>query len=144
MLNMLTPRPARGLGGHGGGPNVGECKPKALGVAAEHLGSSAMRMLWPVDKKKMDQSSAAATCRDAASLLQDAAAHLAQMAESLEGGGAAAAKPTTILKIKRRRTVTGLGAAQPGSSPRGPSSSPKDPRPTQRTSPPVRFSGLRV
>jgi len=145
VLNMLAPRHARGLGGHSGGPNVDDSKPQAPTMATEHLLSSALRMLWPVDRKRQDPVNAAATCREAASLLKEAAAQLASTAASLEGAGGATKfshVPTLSSETKRRRTVGGqLAAAHPGASPRV-SSSPHGL--IQRGSPPVRFSGLRV
>lgn len=143
VLNMAAPRPAQGLGGHGGGPNIGESKPKALGVAAELLVSSALRMQWPADKRKVDPSDAAATCREAAAVLQEAALHLANTAASLDGGGGPAAPIKSLVAVvssetKRRRTVGGpppVALHSHASSPHGP---------TARGSPPVRFAGLRV
>lgn len=154
VLNMVAPWPTQGLtsnhaeklekpsAGASAGSSAG--KPRPPSVAAELLVSSALRMHWPVDRRKATPGDAAATCREAAQVLQEAAAQLFNAAERLEGGGAAAVmKPGAASESKRRRTFGGPSpvarAASPGAGAGGP------PTTTLRGSPPVRtFAGLRV
>jgi len=156
VLNMVAPWPTQGLtsshadktqqaeksySGASAGSSAG--KPRAPSVAAELLVSSALRMHWPVDRRKATPAEAAATCVEAAEILREAANQLLGAADRLKVGGAAAVpKPGAASESKRRRTFGGPSpvarASSPGASAGGP------PTTTLRGSPPVRFSGLRV
>jgi len=148
VLNLLGARPSGSTTGaaaalHGVG------KTRTSSVASELLVSSALRMQWPVDRRKVGSTDAANACRDAAGLLNEAAQQLLSAASSLEAGGAAVAREFKGLgsDSKRRRTFGGPspvraqsppgggGGGGHGSSERGAVS---------RGSPPVRFAGLRV
>lgn len=167
VLNWITSKPqAEELGEKGEPlqPNYldqhypGEFEQKASSVAAELLISSALRMQWPGHGQRVGLKDAASSCRDAASVLSEAATQLLGTAALLEsslpstGGGAAGQVRDNLpksgacdAKSKRRRTFGG------GPSPtltRAPSP-PKIAAPlvAPRGSPPVRFasfSGLRV
>jgi len=146
VLNMVAPRPMQGLlAGQAAGPSSSQLatagKQKPPSVAAELLISSALRMQWPHDRRKVASSDAAATCREAAEVLKEAAAQLLGAASALDGGACPAAKPLSCAsesKRGRRRTFAGPSPAR-AVSPVGGGAHPQ-----QRGSPPVRFSGLRV
>lgn len=149
VLNLVVPRPQQS----GATSERKGLQPPS--VAAELLISSALRMQWAVDKRKVSTSDAAKTCREAAAVLQEAAAQLSAAATSMEGGAGTAARDIAKAALassetKRRRTFgggAGSGAAKPTSpqpavgTSRGHSS---QQQPQQRGSPPIRFTGLRV
>eukprot|EP00747_Dinoflagellata_sp_TGD_P181764 gnl/TRDRNA2_/TRDRNA2_35706_c0_seq1.p1 gnl/TRDRNA2_/TRDRNA2_35706_c0~~gnl/TRDRNA2_/TRDRNA2_35706_c0_seq1.p1 ORF type:complete len:620 (+),score=123.52 gnl/TRDRNA2_/TRDRNA2_35706_c0_seq1:280-1860(+) len=76
VLNMVAPRPGCGAGAstdsarHAGKSDGSKQKPPS--VAAELLVSSALRMQWAVDRRKVGLADAVRTCRDAAMTLQEA------------------------------------------------------------------------
>jgi hypothetical protein len=170
---MVAPRPSQIANGHGchgahgsgvdrhGGYSAAgasirrtelqspQAKAKAPSVAAELLMSSALRMQWPVDRRKVSSGDAAVTCRDAAAMLQEAAAQLLGAAKDLENNGTAVNRVVSMAdtQSKRRRTFGGpsptrapspIGAATEGG--RAGLVRPMAPR----GSPPVRLAGLRV
>jgi len=159
VLNMVAPRPAQPI--LGGNVNGNQAKHKPPSVAAELLVSSALRMQWPVDRRKVGAADAAGTCREAVVVLQEAAQQLLAAATTLEGGGGGNSGPGAAAvpaggranacsdSSKRRRTFGGPSPGQRAPSPlagggnggggaegRGPLA--------PRGSPPVRFAGLRV
>merc|ERR1719491_700046 len=174
VLNMVAPRPAPGLSGlagigsigsaapgnvagmlNSGGASLGKGKPPS--VAAELLVSSALRMQWPVDRRKVGPGDAANTCRDAAAVLQEAAAQLLSCAAALDGGNVQVRelKPAASgSESKRRRTFGGpspVRALSPTAAPAGATALGQAPAAggplASRGSPPVRevrFAGLRV
>jgi len=139
VLNMVAPQPVQG-------PLVPASKQKPPSVAAELLISSALRMQWPHDRRKVGSSDAALTCREAADVLKEAAAQLLGAASALDGGACPATKGLCCgseskrqrSALRRRRTVGGPSPARPASPVGGGG------HPAQRGSPPVRFAGLRV
>lgn len=107
ILNMVAPKPSN--------PQATGSKSRPPSVAAELLVSSALRMQWPVDKRKVNQTDAAATCREAAAVLQEAAQQLLAAASSLDGGVPAAREikpPAISADSKRRRTFGGPSPAR--------------------------------
>lgn len=157
VLNMVAPRPSAA---NSGGSKLQSLQ--APSVAAELLVSSALRMLWPADKRKLAPKDAASTCREAANVLQEAIAQLSAAANVFEAAPATATAPQSSLagvppvvqatkgrstETKRRRTYAG-GAppVQPGISPPVSSvlgSVVRASSTAYRHSPPVR-GGLRV
>lgn len=130
VLNMVAPRAQQGAAG---------VKQRPPSVATVLLVSSALRMQWPMDRRKVGATDAASTCKEAAAVLQEAASQLLGAAEKLESGllGAREFRPLAVgSESKRRRTFGGPSpprAASPGAPP------------THRGSPPLgRFAGLRV
>jgi len=84
VLNMVAPRPQA---------PPGSSKLQTLqtpSVAAELLVSSALRMLWPADKRKLAPKDAATTCRDATHVLQEAIQQLSAAANVFDGQAAKA------------------------------------------------------
>lgn len=155
VLNLVVPRPQQS----GATSERRGLQPPS--VAAELLISSALRMQWAVDKRKVSTSDAAKTCREAAAVLQEAAAQLSAAATSMEGGAGTAARDIAKAALassetKRRRTFgggAGGGAAKPTSpqpaagTSRGTAAAPghaSQQQQQQRGSPPIRFTGLRV
>lgn len=125
VLNMVAPRPSAA---NSGGSKLQSLQ--APSVAAELLVSSALRMLWPADKRKLAPKDAAATCREAASVLQEAIAQLSAAANVFEATPVAPVAPVPQATVgagvppvqapkgrstetKRRRTYAG-GAPPPG------------------------------
>jgi len=145
VLNMVAPRPMQGLlVGQASGPSSSHTavagKQKPPSVAAELLISSALRMQWPHDRRKVASADAATTCREAAEVLKEAAAQLLGAAAALEGGACPATKPLSCCsESKRRRRTFGGPSPTRAVSPVGGAGPPP-----QRSSPPVRFAGLRV
>jgi len=145
VLNMVAPRPMQGLlAGQAAGPSgshgVSANKQKPPSVAAELLISSALRMQWPHDRRKVVSTDAAVTCREAAEVLKEAAAQLLGAASALDGGAFPAAKTLSCgSESKRRRRTFGGPSPARAVSPVGGGG-----HPLQRGSPPVRFAGLRV
>ncbi|CAK9091544.1 unnamed protein product [Durusdinium trenchii] len=104
VLNMVAPRPSQKLQ-----------TLQAPSVAAELLVSSALRMHWPADKRRLAPKDAASTCREAASVLQEAISQLTSAAQIFETGGPPVRE---IVKgrteTKRRRTYAGPPPGAPG------------------------------
>lgn len=146
VLNMVAPRPMQGLlVGQAAGPSSSHAaasgKQKPPSVAAELLISSALRMQWPHDRRKVASSDAATTCREAAEVLKEAAAQLMGAASALDGGACQATKGLSCgSESKRRRRTFGGPSPARAVSPVGGGGH----HPAQRGSPPVRFAGLRV
>merc|ERR1712190_480561 len=107
-------------------------------VAAELLVSSALRMQWPVDRRKMGPPDAAVTCREAAAVLHEAASQLLGVAAALDSGALTTREfkpPACSSESKRRRRTFGGLSPVRALSPVG--AAPSIPR----GSPPVRFTG---
>jgi len=145
VLNMVAPRPTHGPpAGHAIGPGASHMasatKQKPPSVAAELLISSALRMQWPHDRRKVGSTDAALTCREAAEVLKEAAAQLLGAASALDGGACPAAKGLCCSSESKRRRRT-FGGPSPARvvSPGGGGG-----HALQRGSPPMRFAGLRV
>eukprot|EP00933_Yihiella_yeosuensis_P051009 TRINITY_DN48841_c0_g1_i1.p1 TRINITY_DN48841_c0_g1~~TRINITY_DN48841_c0_g1_i1.p1 ORF type:complete len:677 (-),score=135.44 TRINITY_DN48841_c0_g1_i1:168-2198(-) len=156
VLNMVAPRPGQAGSTASGGSSSASAasRPRPPSVAAELLISSALRMQWPADKRKVHAPDGATICREAAAVLQEAFQQLQDAAVTLDSGPAAvreALKPpgTDTNRSVRRRTFGGPSpqrATSPGATASGAgataASGTANP---QRGSPPVvRFSGLRV
>eukprot|EP00435_Cladocopium_sp_Y103_P066583 s912_g28.t2 len=158
VLNMVAPRPSA----NSGGSKLQSLQ--APSVAAELLVSSALRMLWPADKRKLAPKDAASTCREAANVLQEAIQQLSAAANVFEAapppatamapGSTGAGVPPVVqakgrsTETKRRRTYAGgvpphpsVGISPPVSSVLG--SVVRASSTAYRHSPPVR-GGLRV
>lgn len=137
VLNMVGTRMGPGSGS---GATFGTGA-KQRAPVAEVLVSSALRLSWPDERRKVPRSEAAEACRDAILALQEAASQLEGAAGLLDGGSTAVHrefKPTALgSESKRRRTFAGPTLA------RAPSPGAAGP-PAPRGSPPVRLSGLRV
>jgi len=129
-------------------------------VASELLVNSALRMMWPANRRKVPGPEAAIAVRDAAALLQEAAQVALSMAECIESSASTCPArefkppgPAACSETKRRRTFggpspvrsqsPGVVAAASGTGslalPGGHSNAS-----AVRGSPPVRFAGLRV
>jgi len=138
VLNMVVPRVQAPGGGRQDQGIAGATKSRPPSVAAELLVSSALRMQWPVDRRKVACGDAAVSCREAAAVLQEAASQLNNAAMALDNGVC----PAREMKMqgsesKRRRTFGGPSPARapsPGGGPLAPRGSP----------PQVRLAGLRV
>jgi len=78
----------------------------AMLVPSELLVSSALRMQWPRDRRRVGTSEASATCREAAEALHEAAAQLLSTASTLDTAtGCVSARTTSA--TRRRRTYSG-------------------------------------
>jgi len=78
----------------------------AMLVPSELLVSSALRMQWPRDRRRVGTSEASATCREAAEALHEAAAQLLTTASTLDTAtGCVSARTTSA--TRRRRTYSG-------------------------------------
>jgi len=108
VLNMVAPRPQI--------PPSGGCltKLQAPSVAAELLVSSALRMHWPTDKRKLARKDAASTCREAAGVLQEAINQLSAAAEVFESGGSNLREVVKAHGTETKRRRTYAGSALPG------------------------------
>jgi len=146
VLNMVHPTGVRALSNlPTNGTVLQTSKPKPPTVASELLVSSALRLAWPPDRRKgVDIGVAAGSCRDAASMLEEAAQYLRITAANLDSGVVQARelKATALSgagsESKRRRTFGGP-SPQRASSPTGG----VVPQPLARGSPPV-CRGIRV
>lgn len=115
VLNMVHPTGVRALSNlPTNGTAFHTSKPKPPTVASELLVSSALRLAWPPDRRKgVDVGVAASSCRDAASMLEEAAQYLRITAANLDSGVVQARelKATTLSgagsESKRRRTFGG-------------------------------------
>jgi len=120
VLNMVAPRPQQQA--HLSSQNSlhgGAGKQKSPTVAAELLLSSAMRMQWPPDKRRIGRKEAASTCRDAAAVLKEAADQLLNAAAQLESGAVQVKAADATSESKRRRTFTAGMSPQGAHSPAG-------------------------
>eukprot|EP00931_Biecheleriopsis_adriatica_P008448 TRINITY_DN109633_c0_g1_i1.p1 TRINITY_DN109633_c0_g1~~TRINITY_DN109633_c0_g1_i1.p1 ORF type:complete len:668 (+),score=155.64 TRINITY_DN109633_c0_g1_i1:74-2077(+) len=155
VLNLVAPRPQPATGSTAAAASAacpGKFRPPS--VAAELLVSSALRMQWPVDKRKLPAKDAAGTCREAAAVLQEAVAQLTAAAAAFEGGSNSLRDFTKTRAgaadiTKRRRTFAGQSQASAMSPPvaqfAAAAAPAKGQAPVQRGSPPVtRTGGLRV
>eukprot|EP00929_Paragymnodinium_shiwhaense_P000331 TRINITY_DN100578_c0_g1_i1.p1 TRINITY_DN100578_c0_g1~~TRINITY_DN100578_c0_g1_i1.p1 ORF type:complete len:699 (-),score=161.44 TRINITY_DN100578_c0_g1_i1:152-2248(-) len=133
VLNMVAPRPAQGSATHGYGagkeaasrrsegqsPQQAKPRSSSNSVASELLMSSALRMQWPVDRRKVRNADAAQHCRDAAMVLQEAANKLLAAAGDLDSGHCTArdVKPLAAGppagESRRRKTYSGPGPSPP-------------------------------
>lgn len=138
VIQMVTGKPTQA---NTGSSIVTSTKTRPASVAAELLMSSALRMQWPTDRRKVATSDAAVTCRDAAAVLHEAAQQLLAVANGLGNGPCT----SSLHDVK----VVGAGAASSIESRRrrtfgGALSPPVQGGGAQRSSPPMRLSGLRV
>ncbi|CAK0909582.1 unnamed protein product [Prorocentrum cordatum] len=87
MAQVMSLAFPRSSGSSSGGGHQG-ARPKH-GGPSELLGSSALRMVWPSERRQASGAEAAAACREAAASLQEAAAQLLGAATGLDGGAGA-------------------------------------------------------
>jgi len=120
VLNMVAPRPSHSLATAATASSGLPGKQKSPTVAAELLLSSALRMQWPADKRRIGSKDAATTCREAAAVLQEAAQQLLGAAASFESNGL---QPQNQQQMKppvaeassehKRRRTFGFGGGSP-------------------------------
>jgi len=148
VLNMVHPTSTRPGANNGATSGLASCsKPKPPSVASELLVSSALRLAWPPDRRKgVDLPVAASSCREAATVLEEAAQYLRLTAASLDSGmlQARELKGTSVgngSESKRRKTFGGPSPAR-ATSPSGGTAGGTS-QPHARGSPPV-CRGIRV
>jgi len=150
VINMVHPTVKQTLNNNGslaGGASCGKSKPPS--IASELLISSALRLAWPQDRRKgQDLGAAASSCKDAATLLEEAAQHLRNTAADLDSGVVPARelKATTTgagSESKRRRTFGGPSPPRAASPPAVVERPFGAAPPLTRASPPV-CRGIRV
>jgi len=97
VLNLVAPRPSQSS-------TAGKQQPPS--VAAELLISSALRMQWPRERRRVLTTDAAAFCREAAEVLSEAASQLIGAATLLDDGSSVLTKASGF-ETRRRRTYGG-------------------------------------